>query len=165
MPDGPLPEECQLTLLRLKYSILAMIFFAFGPQAKKIIARMEYLSLSRLSSRSSGNGPIGRVVCAIALGAGAVSFDVIAFLNMFLSIVMGTFLLKDDQHLRGFYKCLAETICQVCADSGPGGMQCLIPFMILTLIEPRILDLAETLASKEIQGVVISLAITLHNLT
>eukprot|EP00434_Breviolum_minutum_P010801 symbB.v1.2.009525.t1/scaffold606.1/size182035/15 len=35
-----------------------------------------------LSSRSSGNGPIGRVVCAIALGAGAVSFDVIAFLNM-----------------------------------------------------------------------------------
>ena len=110
---------------------------------------MEYLSLSRLSSHSSGNGPIGRVVCAIALGAGAVSFDVIAF----LSIVMGTFLLKDDQHLRGFYKCLAETICQVCADSGPGGMQCLIPFMILTLIEPQILDLAETLASKEIQVV------------
>ena len=105
MPDGPLPEECQPNLLRLKYSILAMIFFAFG-----------------------------RAVCAIALGAGAVSFDFIALLNIFLSIVMGTFLLKDDQHLRGFYKCLAETICQVCADSGQGGMQCLIPFMIMTLV-------------------------------
>ena len=35
----------------------------------------------------------------------------------------------------------------------------------VNLIEPRILDLAETLASKEVQGVVISLAITLHNLT
>ncbi len=105
MPDGPLPEECQPNLLRLKYSILAMIFFAFG-----------------------------RAVCSIALGAGAVSFDVIALLNMFLSIVMGTSLLKDDQRLRGFYKCLAETICQVCADSGQGGMQCLIPFMIMTLV-------------------------------
>ena len=91
MPDGPLPEECQSNLMRLKYSILAMIFFAFG-----------------------------RAVCAIALGARAVSFDIMALLNIFLSVVMGTFLLKDDQHLRGFYKCLAETICQVCADSGAG---------------------------------------------
>lgn len=103
MPDGPLPEECQPNVLRLKYSIIAMIFFACG-----------------------------RAVCAIALGA--VSFDFFALLNIFLSIVMGTFLLKDDQHLRSFYKCLAETICQICADSGQGGMQCLIPFMLMTLL-------------------------------
>ena len=92
MPDGPLPEECQLNL-RVKYSILAMIFFGCG-----------------------------RVVCAIALGAEAVSFDFSALLNMCLSIVMGTFLLKDDQHLGGFYKCLAETICQVCATHLANGL-------------------------------------------
>ena len=63
MPDGPLPEECQPNVLRLKYSIIAMIFFACG-----------------------------RAVCAIALGA--VSFDFFALLNIFLSIVMGTFLSK-----------------------------------------------------------------------
>ena len=57
MPDGQLPEECQPNLLCLKHSILAMIFFASG-----------------------------RAVCAIALGAGAVSFDVTALPNMFLSI-------------------------------------------------------------------------------
>ena len=54
MPDGQLPEECQPNLLCLKHSILAMIFFASG-----------------------------RAVCAIALGAGAVSFDVTALPNMF----------------------------------------------------------------------------------
>ena len=105
MPDGQLPEAREPDLLRLKCSILAMIFFAFG-----------------------------RAVCAIALGAGAGSFDFSALPNMFLNIVMGTFLLKDDQHLQGFYKCLAETICQECADFGEGGMQCLIPFIIMTLV-------------------------------
>ena len=128
MPDGPLPEEGELNLLRLKYSILAMICFAFG-----------------------------RVVCAIALGAEAVPFDVIAFLNIFLSIVMGTFLLKDDQHLRGFYKCLAETICQVCADSGPGGMQCLIPFMVMTLVS-ILLDFIQRMAYLQIMPYGIFLA-------
>eukprot|EP00434_Breviolum_minutum_P040498 symbB.v1.2.035989.t1/scaffold4976.1/size32190/2 len=86
MPDGQLPEAREPDLLRLKCSILAMIFFAFG-----------------------------RAVCAIALGAGAGSFDFSALPNMFLNIVMGTFLLKDDQHLRGFYKCLSETIGQAFA--------------------------------------------------
>ena len=108
MPDGQLPEAREPDLLRLKCSILAMIFFAFG-----------------------------RAVCAIALGAGAGSFDFSALPNMFLNIVMGTFLLKDDQHLRGFYKCLSETIGQVCADFGEGGMQCLIPFMLMTLVNVK----------------------------
>mmetsp|Transcript_84819 Transcript_84819/g.203298 ORF Transcript_84819/g.203298 Transcript_84819/m.203298 type:complete len:211 (+) Transcript_84819:90-722(+) len=75
---------------------------------------------------------LGRALCAIALGA--VSFDFFALLNIFISIVMGTFMLKEDQHLRGFYKCLAESICQPCADAGQGGMQCLMPFMIMTLL-------------------------------
>ncbi|CAK9027512.1 unnamed protein product [Durusdinium trenchii] len=103
MPDGPLPDECQPNVRRLKYSILAMIFFA-----------------------------IGRAACAVALGA--VSFDFFTLLNIFLSITMGTFMLKDDEHLQRFYECLAQTICQVCADAGQGGMQCLIPFMIMTLL-------------------------------
>ena len=103
MSDSQLPEEREPNLLCLKYSIVAMIFFAFG-----------------------------RAVCAV--GAGAVPFDGIAVITMLLSMVMGLLLLKDDQHLRGFYKCLSETICQVCADVGEGGMQCLIPFIMMTLV-------------------------------
>ena len=100
MSDGQLPEEQEANLLCLKYSIVAVIFFAFG-----------------------------RAVCAV--GAGAVPFDGIAVTTMLLSMVMGLLLLKDDQHLRGFYKCLSR---QVCADFGEGGMQCLIPFIMMTLV-------------------------------
>jgi len=103
MPDGPLPEECEENVKRLKWSIISMIFFGCG-----------------------------RAACAIALGA--VSFDFFALLNLFISIVMGTFLLKDDAHLKNFYKCLADSICQPCADSGQGGMQCLMPFLIMTVL-------------------------------
>lgn len=103
LPSGPLPEECQPTVKKLKYSILAMIGFA-----------------------------IGRALCAIALGA--VSFDIAALFNIFIVIAVGTFMLKDDEHLEGFYKCLAASICQICADSGQGGMQCLVPFMLTTFL-------------------------------
>mmetsp|Transcript_109267 Transcript_109267/g.305704 ORF Transcript_109267/g.305704 Transcript_109267/m.305704 type:complete len:216 (+) Transcript_109267:110-757(+) len=65
---------------------------------------------------------------------GSVDIDFFALLNLFMSIVMGTFMFKDDEHLRGFYECLAKTICQTCAEQMQGGMQCLVPFMVCTLI-------------------------------
>mmetsp|Transcript_22732 Transcript_22732/g.48266 ORF Transcript_22732/g.48266 Transcript_22732/m.48266 type:complete len:222 (-) Transcript_22732:70-735(-) len=73
---------------------------------------------------------IGRAV--FALLQNALSFDAMALGNLFLSIVMGTFMFKDDEHLKKFYDCLAQTICQMCAESGQGGLQCLVPFMFCT---------------------------------
>eukprot|EP00440_Ansanella_granifera_P025527 gb/GFBE01027721.1/.p1 GENE.gb/GFBE01027721.1/~~gb/GFBE01027721.1/.p1 ORF type:complete len:212 (+),score=46.25 gb/GFBE01027721.1/:1-636(+) len=74
----------------------------------------------------------GRAIVSILMGA--VSFDFFALLNIFISIVMGTFMLKDDEHLKAFYDCLAKSICQPCAQTGQGGLQCLFPFMIMTLM-------------------------------
>lgn len=75
---------------------------------------------------------LGRTVFAFLQGA--MSADMMALLSLFISIVMGTFMFKDDEHLKGFYDCLAKTCCQMCAEQGQGGLQCLVPFMMCTLI-------------------------------
>eukprot|EP00747_Dinoflagellata_sp_TGD_P021276 gnl/TRDRNA2_/TRDRNA2_128396_c0_seq2.p1 gnl/TRDRNA2_/TRDRNA2_128396_c0~~gnl/TRDRNA2_/TRDRNA2_128396_c0_seq2.p1 ORF type:complete len:139 (+),score=16.41 gnl/TRDRNA2_/TRDRNA2_128396_c0_seq2:111-527(+) len=94
--SGPIPEECNEGMVKVKWAVLAMIVFG-----------------------------IGRVVCVP---------DLMALLNIFLNVVMGTFLLKNDPHLEGFYKCLAQTICQTCAEQGMGGLSCLMPFIVCTAL-------------------------------
>eukprot|EP00747_Dinoflagellata_sp_TGD_P040607 gnl/TRDRNA2_/TRDRNA2_140973_c0_seq1.p1 gnl/TRDRNA2_/TRDRNA2_140973_c0~~gnl/TRDRNA2_/TRDRNA2_140973_c0_seq1.p1 ORF type:complete len:257 (-),score=33.23 gnl/TRDRNA2_/TRDRNA2_140973_c0_seq1:3-773(-) len=62
---------------------------------------------------------------------------IIDSLNIILNSVVGIYLLKDDPHclLGGAYRCLTTTICQLCNEQMcPGGMTCLLPFMIMNLI-------------------------------
>mmetsp|Transcript_42948 Transcript_42948/g.118780 ORF Transcript_42948/g.118780 Transcript_42948/m.118780 type:complete len:212 (-) Transcript_42948:142-777(-) len=73
----------------------------------------------------------GRLITG--LGLGAMGFDM-GLLNIFTCIVMGTFVLKNDPYLKGFYTLLATTICQQCADRSPGGLQCLMPFLMCSAI-------------------------------
>lgn len=73
---------------------------------------------------------IGRGVAAAYLKVFSLEF--FPLLNLFLTIVMGTFILKDDEHLKGFYECLATSICSVCAQHGMGGLRCLMPFVLCT---------------------------------
>mmetsp|Transcript_7302 Transcript_7302/g.18254 ORF Transcript_7302/g.18254 Transcript_7302/m.18254 type:complete len:213 (+) Transcript_7302:103-741(+) len=75
---------------------------------------------------------LGRMVFAFLMGA--LNADLWALVSLFISIVMGTFMFKDDEHLKSFYDCLAKTICQICAEQGQGGLQCLVPFMMCTMI-------------------------------
>lgn len=101
MPDGPPPPECEDTMKRLKWSVVAMILFG-----------------------------LGRGVFAVV--DDKMNTDLFALINLFYSVVIGTFLFKEDEHLKGFYDCLVKSICQVCAETWSGGMQCLTPFMFCT---------------------------------
>jgi len=72
----------------------------------------------------------GRLIFAAISGVLAV--DMMGLLSLFISIVMGAFIFKDDEHLSKVYGCLASSICQVCAEGGQSGMQCLMPFLMVT---------------------------------
>lgn len=60
--------------------------------------------------------------------------DIFAIFNLFLTIVFGTFLFKDDEHLKSFYECLATTICQPCAEQGQSGLACLMPLTVTSFL-------------------------------
>jgi len=75
---------------------------------------------------------LGRAIFAFLQNA--ISLDLWALVSLFISIVMGTFIFKDDEHLQSFYNCLSTTICSMCAEGRQGGLHCLVPFMMCTLI-------------------------------
>eukprot|EP00933_Yihiella_yeosuensis_P064314 TRINITY_DN67662_c0_g1_i1.p1 TRINITY_DN67662_c0_g1~~TRINITY_DN67662_c0_g1_i1.p1 ORF type:complete len:209 (-),score=22.76 TRINITY_DN67662_c0_g1_i1:40-576(-) len=54
--------------------------------------------------------------------------------NILLNTVIGIFLLKDDPQIGRIYRFLVTTCCQMCGDACPGGMPCLMSFMICNLI-------------------------------
>jgi hypothetical protein len=60
--------------------------------------------------------------------------DLMNVLNVFLAVVIGAFLLKEDEHFKKFYDCLATSICQQCAEQGRDGLQCLLPFLMFDAI-------------------------------
>merc|ERR1711920_839403 len=49
--------------------------------------------------------------------------------NIFFCIAMGVFMLKEDQHMQKFYKCLSTYPFRTCAERGMGGLSCLLPFL------------------------------------
>lgn len=61
---------------------------------------------------------LGRLFAGDALGA----------LNDFFAGLFGTFLMKEDPHLQGCYRCLHET---PIGALGPGGLSCLMPYIFL----------------------------------
>lgn len=69
---------------------------------------------------------VGRIITATYMGF--VGRDFFNLLNLIFVIVMGTFVLKDDEHFKSGYNFLATSICQQCHESGMGGLGCLMPF-------------------------------------
>eukprot|EP00930_Biecheleria_cincta_P049650 TRINITY_DN34851_c0_g1_i1.p1 TRINITY_DN34851_c0_g1~~TRINITY_DN34851_c0_g1_i1.p1 ORF type:complete len:227 (-),score=45.18 TRINITY_DN34851_c0_g1_i1:85-765(-) len=100
-----------------------------GPLPPECVENAKRLKFSILGMIGSG---AGRLVTAMLQDA--IQQDLLAILNLFMSVVMGIFMLKDDEHLKVLYNFLAETICQQCAQECRHGMQCLMLFMMFTLI-------------------------------
>lgn len=100
-----------------------------GPLPPECVENAKRLKFSILGMIGSG---AGRLVTAMLQNV--IQQDLLAILNLFLSVFMGIFMLKDDEHLKVLYNCLAETVCQQCAQECRHGMQCLLLFMMFTLI-------------------------------
>eukprot|EP00930_Biecheleria_cincta_P041538 TRINITY_DN2849_c0_g4_i1.p2 TRINITY_DN2849_c0_g4~~TRINITY_DN2849_c0_g4_i1.p2 ORF type:complete len:207 (-),score=42.62 TRINITY_DN2849_c0_g4_i1:74-694(-) len=79
-----------------------------------------------------GAACIGRALFAIALGV--ITFDMFHILNIVGSFCIGAFLLKEDEHLARAYKVMSEGPCSSCAQQGMGGMQCLMPFLMVNAV-------------------------------
>jgi len=56
-----------------------------------------------------------------------------AMVNVVIAVIMGIFVLRDDQHFQKAYTCLAGSIFQQCA--GQGGLACLFPFTVMTALQ------------------------------
>lgn len=76
-------------------------------------------------------GQMGFGACRLFFGllTGFVFIDLMAIFNVFLTVAMGAFMMKEDPHLARFYKVLSTSIFQNCADRGMGGLSCLLPFL------------------------------------
>eukprot|EP00434_Breviolum_minutum_P032908 symbB.v1.2.029108.t1/scaffold3083.1/size103308/8 len=90
------------------------------------VKRMKY------SIMGTGISMVGRFVFALAQGF--LGQDFFGILNMLLSFTAGVFMFKEDERLASIYKCMASSICQTCAAQGMGGTQCLMPFLLFSLM-------------------------------
>lgn len=107
-----------------------------GPPPEECAQDMKFLKFSVIGMMGCG---AGRLIFSFIQGI--VSIDIFAIFNLFLNIVMGTFLFKDDEHLKHFYKCLEQTICQPCVDQlHPATFTCLVPLMICSIMN-AVIDL------------------------
>mmetsp|Transcript_116231 Transcript_116231/g.163378 ORF Transcript_116231/g.163378 Transcript_116231/m.163378 type:complete len:205 (-) Transcript_116231:45-659(-) len=102
------------------------------PQAESATKRMKYAVMGMAVTG------IGRLLCALMQGLLAADF--FAILSVFIAFCAGTFLFKEDERFASAYKCLASSVCSTCAAQGMGGLQCLMPFMMLSLVN-CVLDL------------------------
>lgn len=75
---------------------------------------------------------IGRVLTAVYMG---IRSDFFNLLYLVLIVIMGTFVLKDDEHFKRGYEFLATTLCTTCHDQGMGGLGCLMPFVMCSGIQ------------------------------
>jgi len=105
---GPPPQEL-LPKLRILKILLAM---------ELIAGCMKMISDIVLQSETGGN--------AIA--------PVIDFLILFLNCVAAIWLLSDDPDVRRLYECLVRTFCSGCADQCRGGLQCLLPLVLINVV-------------------------------
>lgn len=71
---------------------------------------------------------VGRIITASYMGI--LGKDLLNLLNLVLVIVMGTFVLKDDEHFKKIYDSLATSLCSTCHEQGMGGLGCLMPFAV-----------------------------------
>lgn len=97
-------------------------------ECREDLEKVKYAVLLMIASG------IGRGVSAAYLKVFSLEF--FPLINLFCTIVMGTFILKDDEHLKGFYECLVSSICPIRA----GGVRCLLPFVMFTGVD-FVLDL------------------------
>jgi len=86
----------------------------------------------KYSIMGTGISMVGRFVFALAQGF--LGQDFFGILNMLLSFTAGVFMFKEDERLASIYKCMASSICQTCAAQGMGGTQCLMPFLLFSLM-------------------------------
>ncbi|CAJ1349543.1 unnamed protein product [Effrenium voratum] len=77
---------------------------------------------------------LGRLLTALLQGL--LGSDFFGALNMLLSFTCGIFMFKEEERFKfaAIYQCLASSLCQTCAAQGMGGTQCLMPFMMLSVI-------------------------------
>lgn len=101
---GPPPPELTGKFRQIKYSVMAMVVFLAG-----------------------------KVLAAALLG-----FDVLHVLanssSIIISSLMGIWLLKDDPSMSQAYHFLVVTCCQLCGEQCPGGLNCLLPFVVYNTI-------------------------------
>eukprot|EP00931_Biecheleriopsis_adriatica_P069763 TRINITY_DN43571_c0_g1_i1.p1 TRINITY_DN43571_c0_g1~~TRINITY_DN43571_c0_g1_i1.p1 ORF type:complete len:204 (+),score=53.73 TRINITY_DN43571_c0_g1_i1:68-679(+) len=95
-------------------------------QAAEALKKLKYCILAM------GACSAGRLLTAV--GQGLMQMDFFGILDMVLSVCMGAFMLKEDEHLARLHKCLASGPCAQCEQQGMGGMQCLMPFMMITMM-------------------------------
>mmetsp|Transcript_46612 Transcript_46612/g.75691 ORF Transcript_46612/g.75691 Transcript_46612/m.75691 type:complete len:203 (+) Transcript_46612:102-710(+) len=67
-----------------------------------------------------------------AMAQGLLGVDLFGILDMLMGGVIGIWLLKDDEHFEKYHKMMAGGPCAQCEQQGMGGMQCLMPFMMIT---------------------------------
>mmetsp|Transcript_95176 Transcript_95176/g.296291 ORF Transcript_95176/g.296291 Transcript_95176/m.296291 type:complete len:249 (+) Transcript_95176:70-816(+) len=102
----------------------------FGPPPPEVQGRfkiMKYCVLGMLIAMAT------RIVTAFFLPM-RVGQVILASVSMFLNVVIGIFLLKDDPLMGRMHRFLITTCCQSCEDSCGGGMSCLMSFIICNTI-------------------------------
>merc|ERR1719422_2515168 len=90
----------------------------FPPEAAEGLVKLKWSLLGMILFGAC------RLLFAMAFG---VIADLMGLLSVFLCIAMGIFMLKEDQHLQKFYKCLSTYPFRTCAERGMGGLSCLLP--------------------------------------
>merc|ERR1712216_975009 len=85
-------------------------------------------------------GVIAMVIClagkiaTVGLLGGNVLHVVVNSLSLIMDLFLGVWVLKDDPSLAGVYHFFAVTCCNICATQCPGGLGCLLPFMVYNIV-------------------------------
>mmetsp|Transcript_23417 Transcript_23417/g.61080 ORF Transcript_23417/g.61080 Transcript_23417/m.61080 type:complete len:221 (-) Transcript_23417:33-695(-) len=96
------------------------------PEAAQDFARLKYAVLAM------GGTTAGRFIFSIP--AGLLPGDFMNVLGIVFAFCIGSFLLKEDEHLKRVYDCLASSIGQQCVERGMYGLQCLLPFLMINVL-------------------------------
>eukprot|EP00929_Paragymnodinium_shiwhaense_P014155 TRINITY_DN122031_c0_g1_i1.p1 TRINITY_DN122031_c0_g1~~TRINITY_DN122031_c0_g1_i1.p1 ORF type:complete len:342 (-),score=36.85 TRINITY_DN122031_c0_g1_i1:164-1189(-) len=96
-----------------------------GPPPPELAGRFQILKVCLFVMMVSA---IGQFTAGLMLGT--LSQDAL-FLSF--NVVVGIFLLNDDEHVKPFYKALMNTCFQSCAEHCRGGMSCLGSFVFLNV--------------------------------
>jgi len=73
-------------------------------------------------------------IMARSVVGGNMVAPILDFLVLFLNCVAAIWLLSDDADVGKLYECLVRTFCSGCADQCRGGLQCLLPLVIINVI-------------------------------
>ena len=96
------------------------------PEAAQDLVRLKYAIIAM------GGFSVGRVITSVP--AGLLIGDITNVLGIVGAFCIGSFLLKEDEHLKRVYDCLATSIGQQCVERGMEGLQCLLPFLMINVV-------------------------------